>query len=172
MFRETAGDRELNADTVDFVLNKLVKEYTLPDYVIRSNKRGWKFSTVANPPAALRTAAIAALRQLGLDFGAVDCAMDVSNHPFIIEVNSGPGLQGVALERYVAAFNGAIRELERPAPVPRRAVAREEAPAPRARRAAVGAAAADVSDDDALALLRVAETDEDRRNVLRLLRRG
>lgn len=173
MLKEMAGDRDLNEETMDFILGKLVKEYTLPDYVIRSNKRGWKFSTANNPPAALRTAAINALAALGLDFGAVDCAIDISNRPYLIEVNSGPGLQGVALERYVASIRAWATQMERPAPVPRRAPAREEAPAPaRARRAAVGAANADVSDDDALALLRVADNDEDRRNILRLLRRN
>jgi len=172
VLKEMAGERQLNEETMDFILNKLVKEYTLPDYVIRSNKRGWKFSTANNPPAALRTAAISALGALGLDFGAVDCAIDIGNHPYLIEVNSGPGLQGVALERYVASIRSWATEMERPAPAPRRAVREEAVPAPaRARRAAVGAAEADVSDDDAVALLRVAESDEDRRNVLRLLRR-
>lgn len=170
-----AEDIELDEATMNHVLHKLASEQTLPDYVVRSNKRGWKFSTVNNPPVALRDAAINAVAVMGLDFGAVDCATDTNRATFIIEINSGPGLQGVAMDHYATAFETAITALERP---PRAEPVRERAerpvrPAPaRARVAAVGAENVDaVNDDQALGLLRVAETDEDRRNVLRLLRR-
>lgn len=172
-----AGDIELDEATMDYVLKKLAAEQTLPDYVIRSNKRGWKFSTVNNLPAILRDAAINSVAAVGLDFGAVDCAKDTGTGTFIIEINSGPGLQGVAMDHYVTAFEAAIAALERPPRAePVRAMAQgrpvRQGQA-RARVAAVGAENANpVNDDQALELLRVAETDEDRRNVLRLLRRA
>ena len=117
-----------------------------------------------NPPAALRTAALAAVRAIGLDFGAVDCATSHDGGAFIIEVNTGPGLQGVALERYTAAFAAWFRELERPARAPRAAAA-EQAPARRAASRAVGAAPAD--EDAGLArLMRNVRTDEEARAVI------
>ena len=116
--------------------------------IVRSNKRGWKFANVRlnTLSANLKNAAIQAVSVLGLEFGAVDCATLQDNTPTIIEANSGPGLQGTTLEKYVESFTAKIAELERPAPAPRR----ERAPA-RPRGAAAGAAAQananDVADD-------------------------
>ena len=102
--------------TIDYVLGRLVKEATLPDRIVRSNKRGWKFSSIRIPGLStpLKNAAIKAVEVAGLDFGAVDCAMTSSSNPFIIEINSGPGLQGTALQKYTEAFAAKIAELERP----------------------------------------------------------
>jgi len=122
-----AQKNNVNLDnaTVDYVLGKLVKEATLPDRIVRSNKRGWKFSSIAlnSVVTALKNAAIKAVEVSGLDFGAVDCAMSDTGAPFIIEINSGPGLQGTALQKYVEAFTEKIASIERPRPNPaRRAV--------------------------------------------------
>jgi hypothetical protein len=125
--------------TVDYVLGILVKEADLPDRIVRSNKRGWKFSNINinSLPAALKNAAIKAVEVSGLDFGAVDCAMSADSLPFIIEINSGPGLQGTALQKYTEAFTAKIAELERPArPNP---VRRAAAAVGGAARRAVGA---------------------------------
>jgi len=130
---EHANKNEVNLDnaTVDYVLGQLVKEAVLPDQIVRSNKRGWKFSGINTNtiPDSLKNAAIKAVEIMGLDFGAVDCALDMSDHPFIIEINSGPGLQRTSLEKYIAAFTKKFAEIERPA----------ERLAPRARRVAAAA---------------------------------
>jgi glutathione synthase/RimK-type ligase-like ATP-grasp enzyme len=125
--------------TVDYVLGILVKEAALPDRIVRSNKRGWKFSSVQinNLPAALKNAAIKSVEVAGLDFGAVDCAMSANNLPFIIEINSGPGLQGTALQKYIEDFTAKIAELERP--VRANPVRRAAAAVGGAARRAVGA---------------------------------
>ena len=163
---------ELNADTINRVLGVLSKQVQLPDYIIRSNKRGWKFSSIRldRLDAALRTAALRAVATVGLQFGAVDCALDTKGNVSIIEINSGPGLQGTAKDKYFEVFRAKIQEFD----APKKKAAAQKAPAVAGKAArAVGAAAATpvmVSDDEALALLKVAETDEDRKNVLRLLR--
>jgi len=129
----------INDATMDYILKLLFKEAVLPDMIVRSNKRGWKFSGVqlSNVNTALKNAAVASVKALGLDFGAVDCAISNDNSsPFIIEVNSGPGLQGTALEKYIAAFTTKIAALESVAVAPTDPPAAEMA-------AGVGAQSAD-----------------------------
>jgi glutathione synthase/RimK-type ligase-like ATP-grasp enzyme len=135
---------QLDQATLDCALARLYKEQHLPDRIIRSNKRGWKFSSVAirNLSVALKNAAIKSVSAIGLDFAAVDCCLDVNNHPWIIEANSGPGLQGTTLEKYIEAFREKIAAIQRPAQArAERPAARRQAP--RARRA-VGAEVANV----------------------------
>jgi hypothetical protein len=105
---------ELVDHTLDYVLQRLAKEVILPDRIVRSNKRGWKFSSVRlnNVSEALKNAAIKSVEVVGLDFGAVDCAIAVNNMPYIIEINSGPGLQGTALQKYVEAFTAKMDSIE------------------------------------------------------------
>lgn len=78
--------------------------------LIRSNRLGWKFSHVTKFDKKLEAEAIKAVGALGLDFGAVDCCLDMENKPFIIEVNTGPGLEGSPFDAYVAAFKALIKE--------------------------------------------------------------
>lgn len=82
--------------------------------VLRSNKLGWKFKIVKTWNTALTELAIAAVKALNLDFGAVDCCIDVNNNPYIFEVNTGPGLEGTSFEKYVEAFKKAIKSYEKP----------------------------------------------------------
>lgn len=170
----------LNASTIDYVLGKLVKEATLPDRIVRSNKRGWKFSSVriSGLSAPLKNAAIKAVEVAGLDFGAVDCAMTPFNTPFIIEINSGPGLQGTALQKYTEAFAAKITALERPARA--NPVQRVVAAAGNAVRQAVGADNAAPVPDLAPAdnnaglvhMMNAVQSPEEARMVLDAWRRG
>ena len=98
---------KLDAATMDFVLNKLAgKMAATTDMIIRSNTRGWKFSSVqlANLPAELKEMAKKCVKTLGLDFGAVDCCIDDNGKAFIIECNSGPGLEGSSMDAWVGVI--------------------------------------------------------------------
>jgi glutathione synthase/RimK-type ligase-like ATP-grasp enzyme len=168
---------DLNDVTVDYVLSRLVKEAVLPDRIVRSNKKGWKFSGVAlgNIASSLKDLAVASVTAVGLDFGAVDCAIGTDENPYIIEINSGPGLQGTSLEKYTEAFGAKLTEMERPPRVerPRRAAAAQ----PRVNRAAAGgrAVGADIADENAGGLVRVmrnVRTDEQAQALLDALVRG
>ena len=64
----------------------------------------------------------------------------MKGHPWILEINSGPGLQGTTLVKYTAAFKAKIAELQKP--VAKKAAAPKK-PAARKQVAAVGAAPAD-----------------------------
>ena len=162
---------ELNNATVDYVLGRLVKEAGLPDRIVRSNKKGWKFSGVGlnNVQAALKNIATAAVAAVGLDFGAVDCAIGADGNPYIIEINSGPGLQGTSFEKYTEAFNAKLRELEAP-PARQRREPRQRA----AGRRAVGADRAEggVDNGGLTRVLRNVRNDDEARAVIDALMRG
>lgn len=164
---------QVDQATIDYVLGRLYKEQQLPDMIVRSNHRGWKFSSVAvrNLSAALKNAAIKAVEVVGLDFGAVDCCVDMNSHPWIIEINSGPGLQGTTLEKYVEALRAKIAEIQRPAQ--REAAPRRRQPANNERRAAGAAAVgadnagnAQISDDQLRLLMNEVQSPEEARRVL------
>jgi glutathione synthase/RimK-type ligase-like ATP-grasp enzyme len=101
---------ELNADTMDILLKTVAKDLTLPDLIVKSNKKGWKFSQVSidNTNPALIEMAKKAVSAIGLDFGAVDCALDYDGKAWVIEVNTGPGLQGGTLTSYIKALEGYV----------------------------------------------------------------
>jgi hypothetical protein len=69
-------------------------------YWIRNHVNGWIFGRggVARHAGAV-TAAINAVRALGLDFGAVDIRIR-GNKAVVLEVNSAPGLEGTTREKY------------------------------------------------------------------------
>jgi len=167
------NDVNIDEPTMDYVLKRMYKEAVLPDMIVRSNRRGWKFSSVRlnNVSASLKTAAINAVSALGLDFGAVDCAMCNDNNPYIIEINSGPGLQGTALTKYVEAFTAKIEELENaheePAATPRRARAKGANQNNNVMAAGVGAENAPSS--GLVTLMNNVKTDEEAQAVIAAL---
>ena len=166
------NNQNLDESTMNYVLSLLVKEAELPDRIVRSNKRGWKFSgvTLNNVSDALKAMAIKSVEVTGLDFGAVDCAIGLDNNPYLIEINSGPGLQGTALQKYVEAFRAKINEIEAPAREERPAAR----PAPAARRGrAVGAAVADEAPNGGMTrVMRNVRNDEEAQAVIAALMRG
>jgi glutathione synthase/RimK-type ligase-like ATP-grasp enzyme len=96
--------------TARLVLERIARKKTADgaDMIIRSNRKGWKFSHIKTVNDDLKTEAILALKALKLDFGAVDCCLDVNGVPYIIEINTGPGLEETPFNAYVAAFKKAI----------------------------------------------------------------
>ena len=101
------GNVKLDKDTIKFVMDKLARKFaTGPDMIIRSNTRGWKFSKVAdeNLNKELVAEAVKAVKTLGLDYAAVDCCIDATGKVFIIECNSGPGLDGTSFDAWTTAF--------------------------------------------------------------------
>lgn len=86
------------------------------DPLIRSNTRGWKFSRVTKYPEALVQQASAACKAINLQFGAVDCCVDTDGTAWIIEVNTGPGLQESAFKAWTDALANMIDGVLKPAP--------------------------------------------------------
>jgi len=52
-----------------------------------------------------------------LDFGAVDCCKDAAGKPWIIEINTGPGLDKSPFDAYVKAFKDFVEDARKPAPM-------------------------------------------------------
>jgi len=57
---------------------------------------------------------VKALKAIGLDFGAVDCCTDANGKPWVIEVNSGPGLEETTFDAWVEAFRTNITNILQP----------------------------------------------------------
>jgi len=106
----------LNDDTLKYALEYQGKKISGSDNIVRSNTRGWKFSSIKieNVPHDLIVESIKALRALELEFGAVDCVIDTSGKAWVIEVNTGPGLEGTSFKRYVETFTKAINDILKP----------------------------------------------------------
>ena len=104
-------EEKLDEKTVDFVLNRISrKEATGVDMVTRSNTRGWKFSrvTLDKVNKDLAAEAIKAVKALDLDYGAVDCCIDQDGKAWIIECNTGPGLEGSPLEAWIKSLKNLL----------------------------------------------------------------
>lgn len=75
------------------------------DWKVRSWKNGFIFARKNVQPNAQRDAAsIAAIKSLGLDFGAVDLIVDKEGHYYVLEVNTAPGIEGQTVTNYAKAF--------------------------------------------------------------------
>jgi glutathione synthase/RimK-type ligase-like ATP-grasp enzyme len=81
---------------------------------IRNHQYGWVFVREGvNPPKAALQEAIKAVAALGLDFGAVDLAIDKRDKkPKVFEVNTSPGLEGTTLDNYANAFTELISSMQ------------------------------------------------------------
>jgi len=110
---------KLDEASLKFAMEYQGDKIASPDLIIKSNTRGYKFSSLklANVNKALASEAIKGVEALGLQFGAVDCVLDVDGKAWVIEVNTGPGLEGTAFKNYVAAFTKVINDILKPAPV-------------------------------------------------------
>lgn len=83
------------------------------DYQIRNACKGWVFCREAVvAPDCVRDAAVAAVRALGLDFGAADVGYNAKrDEACVYEVNTAPGVEGTTLERYKEALVGLLPQL-------------------------------------------------------------
>lgn len=109
------NNNQFDEDTAQIMLRRQAKNATAggANMLLRSNKLGWKFSIVKKYDKTMAEVAVNAVKALKLDFGAVDCCIDMDGNPYVFEVNTGPGLEGTSLKKYVEAFNKVITEEEK-----------------------------------------------------------
>lgn len=112
--RQTAVAKK-NGDTLDndmmtAFLRRQAKKFAQngADMLVRSNRLGWKFVQSKTPNKKLVSEAVKACKAIGLDFGAVDCCLDVTGTPFVIEVNTGPGLEKTSFKIWTTALRKLI----------------------------------------------------------------
>lgn len=67
---------------------------------VRSHRLGWKLSYIGGISDLGKQIARNAVRALHLDFGAVDIGIRNNGDPFVLEVNTCPGLEGGTLDMY------------------------------------------------------------------------
>lgn len=106
----------LDDNSLKFAMEYQGDKIASPDLIIKSNTRGYKFSSIkpGNVNKALADEAIKGVKALGLQFGAVDCVLDSAGKAWVIEVNTGPGLEGTAFKNYVEAFTETINGILTP----------------------------------------------------------
>ncbi len=105
------GD-DFDKEMVKKVITRQAKNATKggPNQILKSNRLGWKFSIVKSYDSEMADIAIKAVKALGLDFGAVDCCLDINDKPWVFEINTGPGLEKTSFDKYVEAFKNALEK--------------------------------------------------------------
>ena len=176
MERQTAlseknGDN-LDKKTMEVFLKRQAKKFAQDgaNMLIRSNRMGWKFVRVKTPDKKMVAEAIKSCKAIGLDFGAVDCCIDVSGKPWIIEVNTGPGLEETPFAAWVEALREMITGILQPKSVGRKIAekltGKKATGAAPAVKAAAGGTKSKLADKLALAQDMVAAADEEEAAVL------
>ena len=86
-----------------------------PDHaLIRSHLNGWIFCrTGVTCPTTVKNEAISAVEALDLDFGAVDVVV-ANGIPYILEVNTAPGLEQTTLNNYVEQIEKYVGMVKQP----------------------------------------------------------
>lgn len=75
------------------------------NWQVRNHENGFIFVRGSGTPnAEAQRQAVAAVRHLGLDFGAVDLIETSSGAFYVLEVNTAPGLEGSTVNHYVQAI--------------------------------------------------------------------
>lgn len=97
----------------DQILGVMGKYLDYPDQAgdgyIKNVAHGYRFRTPQKQLNASRTdAAIAAVKSLGLDFGAVDLIIGEDGKEYVLEVNTAPALAPLTFAKYVEAFKGRL----------------------------------------------------------------
>lgn len=77
---------------------------------VRSHENGFMYVRNNVQPSENRdNLAVAAVRALNLDFGAVDIIEDKKGIFYVLEINTAPGLEGQTLESYQKAFTAWLK---------------------------------------------------------------
>lgn len=75
------------------------------DEFIRNHQNGWVYCRAeVQASDRIKAAAVEVVRRCGLDFGAVDIMNTESGAPFMLEVNSAPGLSETTAQKYAEAL--------------------------------------------------------------------
>lgn len=92
-------------DTILDVTKKRRRTTTETSEYIKNLSNGWVYCREnIEVPNNLLDCAKKAIVALGLDFGAVDILYK-KGVPYVLEINTAPGLQGTTLTKYIEAFN-------------------------------------------------------------------
>lgn len=84
-------------------------DHPSPNWLVRNHANGFIYArTGFVTPETMLQAAKASLQAVGLDFGAVDIIWNEhQSRPYVLEINTAPGLEGQTVEDYASFFRGA-----------------------------------------------------------------
>lgn len=88
-----------------FFIQRKARKLDVPDeevnWQIRNHQNGFIYANQdVEIPDEYKEIAVEAVNRLNLDFGAVDIISKKNGDPFVLEVNTAPGLTGTTLEKY------------------------------------------------------------------------
>lgn len=98
---------------IDTQQKVLSSKYTGPaNFDVRNTANGFIFQRNGIVvPSCVHDESLAAVKALGLDFGAVDIVWNESkDKAYVLEVNTAPGLEGTSLEIYAKALKQLIKD--------------------------------------------------------------
>lgn len=93
-----------------FFVQKKSRKMDVPDeqvnWQVRNHDNGFIFAHQnVERNELVEKAAVEAIKQLGLDFGAADVIFNTKgNKAYVLEINTSPGLEGATLEAYTKVF--------------------------------------------------------------------
>lgn len=92
-----------------FFVQRKARKLEVPDdkvdWQIRNHANGFIYANKdVEVPELFKEIAVKAIKSLGLDFGAVDLIVTKKGEPYVLEVNTAPGLSGTTLEKYCDQF--------------------------------------------------------------------
>lgn len=105
-----ANDRRPDGNLYTTIISEQRKvrraEVENPNWQIRNHANGFNYAREnIEVPECVREVARQALRQLEIDFGAVDVIYNqYRNRAYVLEVNTAPGLEGTTITDYAAFF--------------------------------------------------------------------
>ena len=106
-YRVHVGKLPNGETTIISIQRKARREgFENPNWQVRNHANGFVFVRGGvNPPDSVTTCATTSLGATGLDFGAVDVIWnEQQQRPYVLEVNSAPGLEGQTVTDYVQFF--------------------------------------------------------------------
>lgn len=111
-YNDGAGNNE--SCLIDLQQKKRRLDHPNPDWQVRNHANGFIYAREnVDPPLSVVAAAVECLEGSGLDFAAIDVIWNEHEaKPYVLELNTAPGLEGTTLERYVSYFEGRARGLE------------------------------------------------------------
>lgn len=100
---------EVVYETISVQQKKRRHDHPDPNWQVRNHANGFIYArSNVNPPASVLEVAKDVLKELGLDFGAVDVIWNEhESKAYVLEINTAPGLEGSTVEDYKEFFNRA-----------------------------------------------------------------
>lgn len=93
-----------------FFVQRKARKLDVPDeqvdWQIRNHANGFIYANkYIEVPELFKEIAVKAIKVLNLDFGAVDLIVTKTGDPYVLEVNTAPGLSGTTLDKYCEQFS-------------------------------------------------------------------